>query len=422
MPDIFALQKIKGTQKVLQIQEGVTMYSTIQDETRWMVHLIAQKLQSSKQENWPKIINNFESMYNIPLHIVSADNLPLSIKKKPFIKGLIYENPTSDAFITTVYFKLENENKILVLGPVNYPKFMIKVPKVQFYYLLSFTILTILTVFLLTWIFSRNVRKLYELTQDYGKGIFDKKVRFSKFSILDGVHTNIVAMGSKIKNLMKTQQNMSRFVAHEIRTPLYTMQLALDAMEKSFDNKQDPARHMKSLREDMQDLNKLVSYFLMYSQSSNHEMQLKKQFLNIRDWLQELVDSHQGYAIEVNLETGEIEKGVVEFDPELLKFAVNNLISNALKFAMHKIQISLDVKNGKVFIHVDDDGPGIEDVHKQVIFQNFVTLDKEESFGKHIGLGLTISKSIVELHGGNILLENSPVLSGSRFSICFPVG
>lgn len=423
LPDIFALQKIKGTQKVLQIQEGVTMYNTIQDETLWMVHLIAKKLQSSKQENWLKITKDFQSIYNIPLHIISADSkkLPLSIRNKPFIKGLAYEDPKSDAFITTVYFKLKNENKILVLGPVNYPQFMIKVPKVQFYYLIGFTILTILTVFLLTWIFSRNVRKLYGLTHDYGKGIFDKKIGLSKFSILDGIHMNIVDMGSKIKNLIKTQQNMSRFVAHEIRTPLYTMQLALDAMEKSFDNKQNPARHMKSLREDMQDLNKLVSYFLMYSQSSNHEMKIKKQALNIRDWLVGLVNSHQGYAIQVNLVTGEIEKNSVEFDPELLKFAVNNLISNALKFATHKIHISLHIKDSKVFIHVDDDGPGIEDIYKKAIFQNFVTLETEESFGKHLGLGLTISKSIVELHGGHILVEDSPVLSGSRFSICIPV-
>jgi two-component system sensor histidine kinase RstB len=292
----------------------------------------------------------------------------------------------------------------------------------QFYYLISFTILTTLIVFLSTWIFSRNVRKLFGLTNDYGKGVFDKKVKFSRLSILYGVHNNIVNMGGKIKSLIKTQRNMSRFVAHEIRTPLYTMQLALDAMEKSFKNKQDPSKHMNSLRDDIKDLNKLVSYFLIYSQSTTNEMKIKKLSLDIKKWLFELVNSHQGYDLKVNLEVSEDEKSIVEFDPDLLKFAVNNLISNALKFANNKIQVSLHVNNALTVIHVDDDGTVIEDENKQAIFQTFVTLETGESFGKHIGLGLAITKSIVELHGGHIILEDSPILSGSRFSIYFPIG
>lgn len=423
LPDIFALQKIGDTKYVLKIQDKATMYTTIQDNTIWMTHLITTKLKTSKKDNWPKIIKHFQSIYDIPLQIVSPDSkqLPLTIRNKQYIKGLQYELPKSEGLITKVYFKLKDLDMILILGPINYPKFLIKVPKLQFYYLISFTILTTLTVFLFTWIFSRNVRKLFGLTNNYSRGVFDKRVKFSKLSILYGVHNNIVNMGGKIKNLIKTQQNMSRFVAHEIRTPLYTMQLALDAMEKSFKKKQDPSKHMNSLREDIKDLNKLVSYFLIYSQSSSNEMKIKKQPLDIKKWLFELVNSHQSYDLEVNLDVFRDEKCIVEFDPELLKFAVNNLISNALKFAKHKIQVTLNVNNDQSVIHVDDDGAGVEDENKQAIFQSFVTLEARASFGKHIGLGLTITQSIVELHGGHIFLADSPILSGSRFSIYFPI-
>jgi two-component system, OmpR family, sensor histidine kinase RstB len=424
LPDIFALQKIGDTNYALQIQEKSTMYTTIQDNTIWMVHLITTKLKTSKEDNWPKIIKHFQSIYNIPLHIVSTDSerLPLTIRNQPYIKGLQYELPRSDGFITKVYFKLEHLDKILILGPINYPRFLIKVPKMQFYYLISFTILTALTVFLFTWIFSRNVRKLFGLTNDYGRGVFGKKVKFSRLSILYEVHNNIVTMGGKIKNLIETQQNMSRFVAHEIRTPLYTMQLALDAMEKSFKKKQDPSKHMNSLRDDIKDLNKLVSYFLIYSQSTSNELKIKKQVLDIKKWLCGLVNSHQGYDLTVHLEVFDVEKSIVEFDPDLLKLAVNNLISNALKFANNKVQVSLQVNNDQTVIHVDDDGAGVEDENKQAIFQSFVTLETGEFFGKHIGLGLAIAKSIVALHGGHITLEDSPVLPGSRFSIYFSNG
>ncbi|ARG98296.1 hypothetical protein B6N58_11840 [Legionella micdadei] len=74
LPDIFALQKIGDTEYVLQIQEGVTMYSTIQDNTRWMIHLIATKLKTSNKNNWPKIIKHFQSIYKIPLQIVLTDS------------------------------------------------------------------------------------------------------------------------------------------------------------------------------------------------------------------------------------------------------------------------------------------------------------------------------------------------------------
>lgn len=419
LPDIFALQKIGDTQFVLQIQDGVTMYSTIQDNTRWMVYLIATKLKTLKEDNWPEIIKNFQSIYNIPLQIVPADSqqIPQAIRTSRYIKGLEYEFPKSDGFVTTVYFKLEPLDKILILGPIDYPKFLIKVPQIQFYYLMGFTVLTALAVFLFTWIFSRNVRKIFQLTSAYSRGVFDKKIKFSRLSILYGVHNNIVQMGGKIKKLIKAQQNMSRFVAHEIRTPLYTMQLALDAMEKSIKNHKDPSKHINSLKEDIKDLNKLVSYFLIYSQSTTNEMKIKKQYLDIKNWLLELVKSHQGYEVEVNLDVVEDEKSTVEFDPDLLKFAVNNLISNALKFANKKVQVSLHVNKGQVVIHVDDDGAGVADENKQAIFQAFVTFETDESFGKHIGLGLAITRSIVELHGGYIILTDSPILSGSRFSI-----
>ncbi|WP_162264328.1 sensor histidine kinase [Legionella gratiana] len=423
LPDIFALQKIGNTKYVLQIQDKATMYTTIQDNTIWTIHLIETKLKTSEKSNWPKIIKHFQSIYNVPLQIVSPDSkqLPLAIRNNQYIKGLQYDPPKAGGFITKVYFKLVDLNKILILGPINYPKFLIKVPKMQFYYLISFTILTTLTVFLFTWIFSRNVRKIFGLTNAYSKGVFDKRVKFSRFSILYGVHNNIVSMGGKIKNLIKTQQNMSRFVAHEIRTPLYTMQLALDAMEKSFKKKQDPSKHMNSLRDDIKDLNKLVSYFLIYSQSTSNEMKVKKRFLDIRKWLFALVNGHQSYDLKVNLEVSDDEKSIVEFDPDLLKFAVNNLISNALKFANNKIQVSLHVNDNRAVIHVDDDGAGVEDENKQAIFQAFVTLERDESFGKHIGLGLAITKSIVELHGGHMILEDSPILTGSRFSIYLPI-
>ena len=73
-----------------------------------------------------------------------------------------------------------------------------------------------------------------------------------------------------------------------------------------------------------------------------------------------------------------------------------------------------------VEIHVEDDGQGICRAEVEKIFEPFTTLNTDQNLSNHIGLGLTIAKSIIELHKGSIVVSKSSQLGGAKFTIKLP--
>ena len=116
----------------------------------------------------------------------------------------------------------------------------------------------------------------------------------------------------------------------------------------------------------------------------------------------------------------ENESSIVRFDPNLLKHAVDNLLTNALKFSEREVIVNLHIFNSTVDIGIDDDGPGIPKSERKDIFKAYATLESTQAFGKHIGLGLAIAKEIVDLHAGTLTVTKSELLGGSRFIIQLP--
>ena len=103
---------------------------------------------------------------------------------------------------------------------------------------------------------------------------------------------------------------------------------------------------------------------------------------------------------------------------------LTNLVDNAIKHTPKngKVIVRCDVASGWISIHVDDSGAGIPSEDLSRIFERFYQVDKARSGGKGrgVGLGLAISRQIVEAHGGRIVAQSS-VGKGSRFTVQLPV-
>jgi len=101
-----------------------------------------------------------------------------------------------------------------------------------------------------------------------------------------------------------------------------------------------------------------------------------------------------------------------------------NLIDNAISFSPEggRIQIGLTVKNRTVFLTVCDQGPGVPEGSEDKIFSRFYSeRPTEEQFGSHSGLGLAISKQVIEAHGGTVVVENIATDEGSETGAKFIV-
>ena len=115
---------------------------------------------------------------------------------------------------------------------------------------------------------------------------------------------------------------------------------------------------------------------------------------------------------------------IVESDPLLLERILRNLVANAITYAPENTTIHVDALplNGRVAISVSDTGPGIPEADLSRVFERFYRVDKSRARDPGgTGLGLAIAKHLVELHGGQITVENRPE-GGAVFTVTLPHG
>jgi two-component system sensor histidine kinase RstB len=110
----------------------------------------------------------------------------------------------------------------------------------------------------------------------------------------------------------------------------------------------------------------------------------------------------------------------VEAEERYLHRVLQNLVTNALRYAGSRIVMVVDGDEDQVVIHVDDNGPGIPEHERERVFKPFARLDKSRHRASGgYGLGLSIVKRIVDWHGGDIRVDESP-MGGARFTVILP--
>ena len=107
-------------------------------------------------------------------------------------------------------------------------------------------------------------------------------------------------------------------------------------------------------------------------------------------------------------------------EPKFMARAVQNLVRNALRFAKSRVEVHVDSRDNRYFIHVDDDGPGIPESDHARLFVPFARLDESRSRDSGgSGLGLAIVQRIAEWHGGKAVISTS-AMGGARITIEWP--
>lgn len=212
-------------------------------------------------------------------------------------------------------------------------------------------------------------------------------------------------------------------IAHELRTPITNLlgitEIELSKKQCSDDNKIMLEKYMY----EFQHLSKLIENLLFLARSDHGQLVLKKEIVNAREEILKIFDYYQAVADENNIELSCNGNANISVDFLLFKRAINNLISNALKYtkANGKIEINVKADDQGVNISVIDTGEGIPAEHLHRIFDRFYRVDQSRSsHSGGIGLGLAIVKSIIDLHQGKISVQ-SQLEIGTTVSINFPL-
>jgi two-component system sensor histidine kinase ChvG len=220
-------------------------------------------------------------------------------------------------------------------------------------------------------------------------------------------------------------------VAHEIKNPLTSLHSAVETAARLEDPAQQK-RLMSIILDDVQRLNRLITDI---SDASRLDAELSRAEMgpvDIGSMLQALADLHEatiGDGPPLRLEIARHQSLTVHGIEGRLVQVWRNLISNALSFSPPggSIRIAAVREGDKVRVTVADDGPGIPEGKLAAIFDRFYSeRPAGEKFGTHSGLGLSISKQIVDAHGGRIVAENRMAddgrILGALFTVTLPAG
>ena len=232
------------------------------------------------------------------------------------------------------------------------------------------------------------------------------------------------SLGDELKRQIEERQLFTRGLVHELKTPLTPLITASEYLEQHLTDR--TAREFAhNIRTGAHNMEKRVNEMLDLAKGEVGTLKIHSSPFD----LTELVKSTAGFmrpdaerrGLELNaiLPSGTIE---IEADPDRLRQVMSNLLGNAIKFTRRggRIDIEAGVAGEGVFIRVSDNGPGIDEADQPYVFQPYHRgQTSENSRMSGLGLGLSLSRMIVELHGGTIGLKSKKG-QGTVFTVTLP--
>lgn len=273
-------------------------------------------------------------------------------------------------------------------------------------------------VILLVWV-SPLIRRLVNLskaTRAFGIGELQQRITVSKTSYIGSIETEFNRMADRIQQLLDDNKLLSRAVSHDLKTPIARLRFGIEALEET---QSEPLRgkYFQRLNRDLDAMEELVMTLLSYARLDQANIQPDWQSIELNAWLQEkllgqLEPSHPVDYVPFP------KRLTVSTDPKYLSMQVNNLLSNAQRFGHSQIKLTVAIEDDVVWIHVDDDGQGIDAQEVAQVIKPFVRGQQSRDNAGH-GMGLAIVDRIGAWMGSTLRIGRAPELGGARMSLKF---
>ncbi|MEJ0018694.1 MAG: ATP-binding protein [Acetobacteraceae bacterium] len=251
----------------------------------------------------------------------------------------------------------------------------------------------------------RAIRRLASAAEAFGMGRDPGPIRPEGATEVRQAAAAFNRMQERVRRFLVQRTEMLAGVSHDLRTPLTRLRLALAMMPPHDDLRQDVAE----MTADVEEMERMISGYLAFARGEGAE---QAEPVNLSAVLEEVAAGarRSGAAVEVDVPA----ILTLSLRVDAVRRAITNLVDNARRHA-HRVALAAMPQGRMVFVTVDDDGPGIPPDRRESVFRPF----ESHSTGG-TGLGLTIARDIVRAHGGEIVLEDSP-LGGLRARIRLPV-
>ncbi len=268
----------------------------------------------------------------------------------------------------------------------------------------------------------RPVRKISAAAQEISEGNLSARTGMRGGNELSRLGEQFDAMAESIEKDRQMEMQLTSDVAHELRTPLMAIQATVEAMlDGVYDT--DP-EHLSLIESEVRRLSRLVDALLKLSRLERRSQPMNEEVCDVGELAEAVVVSHEMLVQDSGLKIQAHVNGTVKAvcDKDMIKQAVANLVSNAVRYTPEggRIDVTVRRENGWAVIDVSDTGIGLSPEEEKMVFSRFWRADSDrgrKSGG--LGIGLSVVKEIVSQHKGQIKAKGEKGV-GSTFTIMLP--
>lgn len=380
-----------------------------------MLLALSNYLEKHPEDQWQEILSKAAKQWQLPLKLMSAQEVKaISHQNHDVIKEqnthIYYDNNAVE-----IHHQINNAGTVIVLGPAKMPTR----PRLEA--LIRVILLATLACILFFWLrpLSRDLDQLQKTAIEFGQESFDVVAPEARSTMAAPMVTAFNTMASRIKRLIDAHKELSTAVAHELRTPLARTKFALEMLACT-DDKAKQEKYRKAISKDVCELEQLISEMLIYASFDNDKPEINFSEESLVDIVEKQVSNYQQFEQKFNI-VNLLGNERVEVDRHFIGRALNNYISNAIKYGNGEIDITITKSEDYCQISVTDNGEGVCDDFKCTIFDAFSRGDvsrNRETGG--FGLGLAIVCRIMEWHGGSASVVDSKN-GGASFILRWPI-
>ncbi|MBU2918253.1 two-component sensor histidine kinase [Psychrosphaera sp. F3M07] len=361
--------------------------------------------------SWPEA-NDYQ------LTLQSVDNMPLPT---PLLNQFINEKrlvlETKDHIEINFYLPAHDQRLILT-APISHA---VNEPRSSAYLFTGLFYFTLLLLMLL-WLnpLIKRLLILRKTAKAFGEGNLEQRVKLGSVSYIRDLEFEFNRMAQRIDDLVSDVKLLSSAVSHDLRTPLSSIRFGIDTLQE-VEEPELRKRFEQLISKDVDSMIELVETLLNYARLDQAMLNIDKSKIAVAPLINQIFESKRSDTISFSLisdvNTMELE---VFADKGYLQMLLNNLIQNALQYAVSQVTVTLKKLDHGCEIIIADDGAGIPETERENIVKPFIRGDKTRSSVKGFGIGLAIVNRILHWHGGRLEIGQDEQLLGAKLTVFLP--
>ncbi|UTV29167.1 ATP-binding protein [Photobacterium atrarenae] len=413
------LHRVEESPWVISLGLNQSLEEHVRRNSRGTFHLLAQAMQTIPVSDWTQYLQSVNQQVPYTLLLQTDDELKLSATETTLLNNaqpVVRQQPDGQM---TLYYRL-NAPYVLQADQVDG-----QYPFGHYYGLLLITFVIFISAAMFLWVYPlwRDLNRLAVTANDFGEGRLEKRAKVSRSSTVEKLGRSFNQMADSIEEMILGQREMTNAIAHDLRTPLYRLRFAFEMLGSEETTTAQKDKYENVIRASIDDLDHLINQTLVLSRYSRitdvsqfRECELARL---IEKELDHFRDEHAGLVIEYRC-CDDLREMTAVVDSRAMVRALNNLLSNAGRFARTTIRVTLSSREDQFSLIVEDDGCGLPESAWGKIFEPFAqenNAPRERNSGH--GLGLAIVQQIANWHKGHVSIQHS-TLGGARFDISWP--